>query len=168
MSALPGLIILANDEIVNVTNINLQLQITEIICLNEFNERVNRDPNYPLAIHLNSLRVLVTTCDLLCQNDNPLFDVIIFVKQGEANVSKSLFGPPGFKFSLPTQRLTIYNLMYGPPNSCDEFVHPPQPFKLRSNTNVRKFKAFRTFCRRLPCGYGNIGALRCGRSLCKT
>jgi len=123
MSFLPGLIILANDNVLKVTsNISAQLQITETVSFSEFCERVEIDPNYPYIIHSRSLRVMVIASNFREMHSWELFDAIIYFQQGEAYVLRCLY--EGKRFAVPVQYLNIYNLMYGPSNCRGEIDIP--------------------------------------------
>jgi hypothetical protein len=149
---MPGVIIFVNDSITTATQttlatkdspnpstiqgIDVQLQINETINLTEFNARIAADPNYPTVVHLNRLRILVILPNFQDTTNRNLADVVMFVKQGLASVEKCKYGPPGF--TLPIQRINIFNLLYGIKTSgntahcfpCFSFPPPicPPPF----------------------------------------
>jgi hypothetical protein len=91
-----------------VMGIDTQLEITETMWFEEFNARVEADPTYPAAIHLNGLRILVILPDFQCHLNRELADIVLFSKQGVTSVLRSKFGPPGLTFD--NQRLNIWNL----------------------------------------------------------
>jgi hypothetical protein len=123
----PGVLILVNDNITTATlgtlatsvdpdpstiqGIDTQLDITETITFEEFNARIDVDPNYPKIIHLNRLRVLVISKNFQDKRNRQLFDIVMFIKQGITSVEKCKYGAPGF--SIDTQRINIFNLLYG-------------------------------------------------------
>ena len=94
-----------------IQGIDTQLQITETITKIEFDARVAADPNYPKVVRLNRLRILVILPDFQDITNRHCADVVMFVKQGVASVEKCKYGAPGF--SLDTQRLNIFNLLFG-------------------------------------------------------
>lgn len=107
---IPSAIFLTNStDSAGLQTLSTQLNITETISLNEFNARVDVDPNYPTTIHLNNLRILVTSSDFSIQTNRSLMDVVIFVKQGLASIQKNNFGPPGLTF--PIDRINMYELL---------------------------------------------------------
>ena len=94
-----------------IQGIDTQLQITETITKVEFDARVTADPNYSKVVRLNRLRILVILPDFQDTVNRHHADVVMFVKQGVASVEKCKYGAPGF--SLDTQRLNIFNLLFG-------------------------------------------------------
>lgn len=94
-----------------IQGIDVQLQITETITFIEFNARVAADPNYPKIVRLNRLRILVILPNFQDTTNRHLADVVMFVKQGLTSVEKCKYGPPGF--TLDTQRVNIFNLLFG-------------------------------------------------------
>jgi hypothetical protein len=107
---LPSAIILTNStDTGSLQKLSTQFSITETISLNEFNDRVNAEPEYPSLIHLNGLRLLITSPDFSIQTNRLLMDVVIFVKNGLASVQKNNFGPPGLTF--PIDRINMYELL---------------------------------------------------------
>lgn len=91
-------------------NLAAQLQISEIISDQEFDARVVADPNYPVIIHLNNLRILVIRQSLQDYTNRELADIVLFVSHGLATVLKNNFGPPTLSVSL--DRLNIFNLFF--------------------------------------------------------
>lgn len=108
---IPSAIIFMNNEMSDAerASISSQLQVNEIISFDEFNVRVDTDPNYPAIVRLRNLRILVILDSFQDQTNRNLADVVIFVKQGLATIEKNNFGPP--KLSLDIQRLNIYELL---------------------------------------------------------
>jgi hypothetical protein len=105
----PGAIILINT--VNATTLSIlasQLQINETITSVEFNARLAIDANYVNVVHLNKLRVLVTNTDYSDLTNRSYMDIVLYHFQGMVTVESNKFGPPSL--TLPTQRLTIYEL----------------------------------------------------------
>lgn len=108
---IPGLIFFVNSDIGSVAQntIATQLSIDEVMSNTEFNARVVADPNYPIVVHINNLRILVTQPDYQLDTTNREFaDIVLFVKQGMATVLDHNFGPP--TISMAVQRLNLYNL----------------------------------------------------------
>ncbi len=89
-------------------NIGVQLQIDEIMSSDEFNARVSADPNYPVFVHLNNLRILVILSNFQDQTNRALADIVLFASHGQVAVLHNNVGPP--TLSLPTERLNIFNL----------------------------------------------------------
>ena len=93
--------------------------INETISLSEFEARVSADPNYPLVVHLNMLRIMVTLPTMQDTTDRALADITLFIKGGQATVLHNNLGPP--TLSLETQRLNIYALLH---RDCSIFPYP--------------------------------------------
>lgn len=108
---LPPAIIFVNADINNAIQNTLvtQLYIDEAMSFNEFNARVNVDPNYPTVIHLQYSRILVILPTFQDQTNRALADVVLFYNQGQVTVEKNNFGPPGL--SLPLQRVNVWELL---------------------------------------------------------
>lgn len=155
MSNLPGLLILTNGAYLNVTsNLAAQLQITETITFSEFEERIAADPNYIWLIHSRSLRVLVIATSLYdMEKADHHFDVVMYIQQGEAYIQRCL--KPCARFSLPVQRLTIYNLMYGPPNSCGR-IDGAQSINCGEHPTFGNPKPPEHLCPNFPMGLGAL------------
>lgn len=93
-------------------NLQIQLFIDDTMSKEEFDARVKTDPNYPIIVHLQNLRILVILPKHVpfCEIDNlELADVVLFLHQGLADVEKCHFGPPRQNFEI--QRLTIYEIL---------------------------------------------------------
>jgi hypothetical protein len=108
---LPPAIVFINADIDNQIRATLttQLFLNEVMSDTEFDSRVSADPNYPINVHLQGLRILVVRQNYQDFTNRTLADVVIFVNQGQAVVEKNNFGPPGL--SLPIARLNIYALL---------------------------------------------------------
>jgi hypothetical protein len=165
---LPSAIIFVNDQVTlatisvlttedtptpsTVQGIDVQLQITETISFEEFNARIASNPNYHDIVHLNKQRILVILKNFRDCRNREYADVVMFVKQGIASVESCKFSPPGY--SIDTQRLNIYNLLYGvknarnsvsccfpgfplPPNCPPGFPPPICPPQLQTPQNPR-------------------------------
>lgn len=138
---LPAALILVNDTVTldtistlttddtpnpsTIQGIDGQLQITETISFEEFKARMASNPDYHKVIHLNRLRVLVILKNFQDTCYREVFDVVMFIKQGVASVLQCKYGPPGL--SLDTQRLNIFNLLYGVRNSRNSVCVPCFP-----------------------------------------
>jgi hypothetical protein len=108
---LPSAIIFVNADLTAVSTeiLMTQLFIHEKITGEEFDARVEADPNYPTIIHGNNLRLLVVRDDFMDFTNRELADVVIFIKQGQAVVEKNNFGPPSL--SLPIYQLYLHQLL---------------------------------------------------------
>ena len=97
----PALILINNDLSASIqATLVSQLEISEVISLDEFNERIAADPNYPKIIHLNNLRILVVG-NLFDHTNRNLFDVVLFAKAGLISVEKCHGnGPPGQTYKI--------------------------------------------------------------------
>lgn len=124
---LPSAIIFINNNITNNQQLYLQnqLQITETIYFQEFNARINKDPNYPQIIHSQNLRVLVILQNMQDTTNRELADVVFFVKQGLIAILKNKFGPLTTSFSQ--NRINLWQLLRAA-NSNQVLILPePQP-----------------------------------------
>ncbi len=139
--ALPTAIIFVNADLNDTLKATLQSQlyINQTITDIQFDEVVAVDPTFPDQIHLNGARVLVIRQNFMDKTNFKLADVVIFVKQGVATVSKNNLGAP--EQTYPIERLNIYELLRannsqyviilpefpsGPRHSCGCFCHPRQ------------------------------------------
>lgn len=95
--------------------IQTQLYIDDTMTKEEFDLRVEADPNYPTIVHLQGLRILVI---VPAYNDGYAYmnvpnigyaDVVMFVHQGLADIEKNNFGPPGQNYEI--QRMNMYSLL---------------------------------------------------------
>ena len=110
---LPPAIIFVNADLNDPLKATLQKQlyINQTITDTQFDEVVAIDPTFPDQIHLNGARVLVIRENFMDRTNFELADVVIFVKQGLASISKNNLGPP--TLTLPIERLNIYALLRG-------------------------------------------------------
>lgn len=104
----PSAIIFVNNELTDgVRNpLKRQLYITEVISLQEFNARLNADPNYASVVHLNNLRILVEHDPLDYTNRNSA-DIVLYIKNGLAAIQKNNFGPHGATFPVDNLYLSL-------------------------------------------------------------
>lgn len=111
---LPGAIIFANSHLNDILRNKLvsQLQLNEILSLQEFNERVSIDPNYPQIIHNTFQRILILLTNFQDQTNRDLADVVLFLKQGQAYIELNKVGPYGL--SLTYDNLQINKLLLYP------------------------------------------------------
>lgn len=138
---LPSAIIFINPDI-NMSiqeKLTIQLSISEVITGDEFDTRVINDPNYPVLVHLNNLRILVIRNDLYDQSRHELADLVLFIKNGLATVLKNNYGPP--TVSMQYERLNLFNLLANIKNTkyccqvckcgcrCNCFKHLPAPLQ---------------------------------------
>lgn len=99
-------ILMNSDSSDNVQEvIQRQLLISEKINGEEFDLRVQNDPNYPDIVRNSGLRILVVRSFQELTNRD-LFDVVIFVKYGLAAIEKNNFGPHGFTISVERMYLS--------------------------------------------------------------
>lgn len=106
----PSAIIFVNSDLnsVSISTLTNQLSITEVMTDIEFNARVAVDPNYPVIVHLNNLRILVINQSFHDFTNRNLADIVIFVKQGLLTVELDKSGPPSL--TLPIDRINLFNL----------------------------------------------------------
>src|SRR5271166_785844 len=69
-----------------LTNLQNQLFINDTMTKAEFDARVAADPNYPIIVHLQGLRILVILPTFYDHHNRDLADVVIFLHQGLADV----------------------------------------------------------------------------------
>lgn len=95
--------------------IQTQLFIDDTMTKAEFDARVAADPNYPLIVHLQMLRILVIVPQYndgyhyMAVPNIEFADVVLFLHQGLADVEKNHLGPPGKNYDI--QRMTMYSLL---------------------------------------------------------
>lgn len=105
-----------------LTKLQIQLRINDTMTKDEFDARVNIDPNYPTIVHLQGLRILVIAPKY---NDGYTYmnlpnmefaDVVMFLHQGLADIEFNRFGPPGQSYEI--DRINMYALLraVGSPN----------------------------------------------------
>lgn len=105
----PAIIFVNSDSSVAVQQyMHNQLYVSEIITGVEFDNRVIADPNYPQAIYLNNIRIIVVR-PLYDYTNRNLCDVAIFINRGLAVVEKTKYGPPGFTHRIET--LSIFQIL---------------------------------------------------------
>ena len=111
MPSIPSAIIFMNNEINPPLQQKLveQLEITDVMTGTEFDDRVTEDPNYPLNIELNQLRILVLRDSLQDTTNREYADVVMFVKGGLASILYNKYGPPAA--TLDINRITMYSLL---------------------------------------------------------
>ena len=99
-------IILVNDDLSPNVQAALvsQLFISEVVDGYEFDQRVIGNPEYPLVIKQNNIRLLVVRSFYDLTN-RELADFAIFCKAGQAAIEDCRVGPPGYS-------LAIYKLSY--------------------------------------------------------
>ena len=106
----PAIIFVNNDSPQETIDIlSSQLYIIEVMSGQEFDARIEADPNYPNIIHFNNLRILVTRDYFSDFNNRNIADVSILVKWGMASILKNNFGPPAL--SLAINKLDIHQLL---------------------------------------------------------
>lgn len=107
---LPNAIIFVNNDLTPGVQGPLvrQLYISEVITGEEFDLRVEADPNYPLIVHQNDMRLLVIR-DFADGYNRELADVAIFVKAGLAAIEDNKYGPHGVTMAVDT--INIYKLL---------------------------------------------------------
>jgi hypothetical protein len=113
-----------------LSNLQIQLFIDDTMTKAEFDARLVADPNYPLIVHLQGLRILVILpinvpfCEL---KNLEWADVVMFLHQGLADVEKNCFGPPGQNYDF--QRITPYSILRAAHHGGDCIV--PFAFRFR-------------------------------------
>ena len=106
----------------SLTVLQTQLFIDDTMTKDEFDARVAADPNYPLIVRLQQLRILVIVpkyndgYNYMAVPNIQYADVVLFLHQGMADVEINHFGPPGQSYEI--QRMTMYSLLRaaGSPN----------------------------------------------------
>ena len=110
---IPSVIFFANAEAfssdITKNNIQVQLHIDEFVSDIEFNARIAVDPNYPIFVHLNNLRIIVMSQDMRDMTNRQYADTTIFLAHGLINVLQNNVGPP--TISLPIEGINIFNLL---------------------------------------------------------
>jgi len=86
-----------------------QLFINETMTLQEFNSRIDFDPNYPAIVRLQQYRILVICPDYRDKVNRQHADLVLFYAHGQVIVEKNRFGPPGR--SLPAMQINIFELL---------------------------------------------------------
>jgi len=92
-----------------------QLFINDTMTKEEFDARVEADPNYPTIVHLQGLRILVIVpkyndgYNYMAVPNIEHADVVMFLHQGLADIEKNNFGPPFQDFEI--QRINMYQLL---------------------------------------------------------
>ncbi len=86
-----------------------QLEIVDVMTGTEFDDRVAADPNYPLNIELNQIRILVLRDSLQDVTNRDYADVVMFVKSGLASILYNKYGPPAATYNI--DRMNIYTLL---------------------------------------------------------
>src|ERR1700674_2295323 len=98
-----------------LTTLQTQLFIDDTMTKSEYDLRVAADPNYPLIVRLQMLRILVIVPQY---NDGYTYmnvpniqtaDVVLFLHQGLADVEINHLGPPGQNYDI--QRMTMYSIL---------------------------------------------------------
>jgi len=98
-----------------LTILQTQLYINDTMTKEEFDSRLEVDPNYATVVHLQGWRILVI---VPAYNDGYHYmaipnieyaDVVMFLHQGLADIEFNRFGPPCQSFEV--QRLTMYELL---------------------------------------------------------
>jgi hypothetical protein len=120
----PPAIIFTNTDVVQQIQdvLTRQLYLTEIITAAEFDARVVADPNYPLNIHLNHLRVLVLR-DLSDCTNRHLADIVLFLKAGLAYILHNKVGPTRFTTSI--DKMYLQGLIAGDRIHFEHRHRPP-------------------------------------------
>ena len=74
-----------------LTTLQTQLFIDDIMSKNEFDARVDADPNYPVIVRLRGLRILVILPSFQDGKNKHHADVVIFLKTGMVYVESNRF-----------------------------------------------------------------------------
>ena len=108
---LPPAIIFINNDIDGYITSTLenQLFIFETMTGDEFDSRVNNNPNYPTIIRNMGYRILVIRDDFMDYNNRTLADIAMFISHGMCSVLENNFGPPGL--TLEIQHVYIHKLL---------------------------------------------------------
>lgn len=111
MTNLPAAIVFVNADLGSgiQTKLTAQLLIDEVMTNIEFNNRVSVDPNYPLEVHSNGLRILVLLPSLMDFTNRNLADVVLFAKGGLVTIEQDNNGPPMQSYQV--DRVNIYDLL---------------------------------------------------------
>jgi hypothetical protein len=111
MSSMPAAIIFVNNDLNDliISILRDQLYLDDLITLEEFNERVEVDPNYVFLVHSMGLRVLVILDTFQDFTNRQLADICLFIKNGLAYRLEGNNGPPRECYSI--YNLNIENLL---------------------------------------------------------
>jgi hypothetical protein len=78
-----------------LTNLQIQLFINDTMTKEEFDKRMYVDKNYATILHLRNIRILVILPSFHDHYNREYADVVIFLKQGLANVERNRLAWPG-------------------------------------------------------------------------
>lgn len=97
----PAAVIFVNNDLTdNVKSaIQRQLFITDTITGDEFDARLEANPNYVDIIHSTASRLLVIRPFTELTNRTTA-DIVIFIKAGLASILVNKFGPPGKTYAV--------------------------------------------------------------------
>lgn len=152
MSSLPAGIVFINNDISDNQRsfIGTQLFANEIITKEEFDIRIQVDPNYPDLVRNMDQRLVVILTNFKDPVNRHAADVVLFLKGGLAYVEGNNVGPP--KLGVNLLRLDIYTLLRF--NKSKEVV-------------VRGHEEFGCSCsRQETCGC--TSDCGCGKGCCET
>ena len=96
-------------DTVGKATLEAQLYIDETIIADEFDRRINSNPNYVDLIHSFNYRILVIVPNIHTYVNNSYADVVLFVKYGVASILKNNCGPHGL--TLPLTNIEIHQLL---------------------------------------------------------
>lgn len=117
---IPAIIMVNNDLTDQVKSVLMQqLFINEAISGAEFDARFSANPNYPLIIHQNHLRILVIR-SFRDMTNRSIMDVVIFIKDGLAYIEHNKIGPTGHALPIATLHAEKFFKHY-PPTLDDDF-----------------------------------------------
>lgn len=103
-----------------LTNLTTQLFINEWMYKSEFDARVESDPDYPLIVHLQGLRILVVVPSYHDKHNREYADAVMFFHQGMVDVEKNYFGPEGKCYDA--QRVNMYEILRAAKDGCHDGV----------------------------------------------
>jgi hypothetical protein len=107
-----------------LTTLQNQLMIDDIMNKYEFDERVRVMPDYPTIVHLRGLRILVILPNLHDPYNREYADVVMYLHQGLADIVENHFGPPGTSFEI--QYLGLGQILNAARNDwCEPFGEIP-------------------------------------------
>jgi len=111
--ALPGAVLMVNNDLSDSiqNRLVIQLHIDEVITGEQFDVRLAGDPDYVRNNRILRRRVMVVR-NHQDTNNRLENDIVLFIKEGMASVTKSCFGPPGQTYlvkNLYWGALCIYN-----------------------------------------------------------
>lgn len=97
----PPALILVNADLTDtiVEYLQRQLFLDKILDGYTWEQELADDPNIKDTIKSKNQRILVVK-NLLEQEDRDIFDLVLFISQGQAYILNNKFGPPGLTYQV--------------------------------------------------------------------